>query len=330
PGEKGFGLTPFALRTSQYANAVSELHGAVSREMWNGLWPDRRVDEVPITSVTNGVHQRTWISGELERLLGETDPQFERARELSAEGLWSARRSAKERLLGFVAETRGVRELDPDVLTIGFARRFATYKRASLLFSSPERLARLLTDPERPIQVLVAGKAHPADEGGKDVIQLVVEFAREPTAAGRVVFLEDYEMTLARRLVQGVDVWLNTPRRPLEASGTSGMKAALNGVINCSILDGWWAEAYSPGCGFAIEGLARDDATDEEQDEADAKALYAVLEEQVLPAYYERDEAGVPERWIALMRESIAELGPRYGTARMVAEYVERLYLPAH
>jgi glycogen phosphorylase len=328
PGEKGFGLTPFALRTSQYANAVSELHGAVSREMWHGLWPERRLDEVPITSVTNGVHQRTWISGELEVLLGDTDPQFERARELPAEDLWAAHRNAKERLLDFVATTRGARELEPDVLTIGFARRFATYKRASLLFSRPDRLARLLADPERPIQVLVAGKAHPADEGGKDVIQLVVDFAREPAAAGRVVFLEDYEMTLARRLVQGVDLWLNTPRRPFEASGTSGMKAALNGVLNCSILDGWWAEAYSPACGFAIEG--REAATEAEQDEADADALYAVLEEQVLPAYYERDEAGLPPRWIALMRESIAELGPRFGTARMVAEYVERLYLPAH
>jgi starch phosphorylase len=176
--------------------------------------------------------------------------------------------------------------------------------------------------------VLVAGKAHPADEAGKDVIEQVVEFAREPSAAGRVVFLEDYEMTLARRLVQGVDVWLNTPRRPFEASGTSGMKAALNGVLNCSILDGWWAEAYAPEYGFAIETL--EGGTETEQDEADADALFAVLEEQVLPAYYERDEAGLPQRWIALMRESIAELGPRFGSARMVAEYVDRLYLPAH
>jgi starch phosphorylase len=188
----------------------------------------------------------------------------------------------------------------------------------------------LLADPERPIQVLVAGKAHPADEDGKDLIQLVVDFAREPTAAGRVVFLEDYEMTLARRLVQGVDIWLNTPRRPAEASGTSGMKAALNGVLNCSILDGWWAEAYSPECGFAIEGGADEGASEAEQDAADAEALYAVLEQQVLPAYYERDESDLPQRWIALMRESIAELGPRFGTARMAAEYVERLYLPAH
>jgi starch phosphorylase len=328
--DAGFGLTPFALRTSQYANAVSELHGSVSREMWHGLWPDRRIDQVPITSVTNGVHQRTWISGELEELLGDTDPQFERARELSAEDLWVARCAGKKRLLDFVSTTRGVRELSPDVLTIGFARRFATYKRASLLFSDPARLARLLADSERPIQVLVAGKAHPADEGGKDVIQLVVEFARDPAAAGRVVFLEDYEMTLARRLVQGVDLWLNTPRRPYEASGTSGMKAALNGVLNCSILDGWWAEAYSPEWGFAIEPATNDGLSEAEQDEADAQALYAVLEEQVLPTYYERDAAGVPQRWTSLMRESIAELGPRFGTARMAAEYVERLYLPAH
>jgi starch phosphorylase len=329
PSETGFGLTPFALRTSRYANAVSELHGAVSREMWHGLWPDRRVDEVPITSITNGVHQRTWVSGELEGLLGDTDPQFERARDVPADALWRAHRNSKEQLLDFVATTRGVGGLDPDVLTIGFARRFATYKRASLLFSSPDRLARLLSDPERPLQVLVAGKAHPADEGGKDVIQLVVDYAREPAAAGRVVFLEDYEMTLARRLVQGVDVWLNTPRRPLEASGTSGMKAALNGVVNCSILDGWWAEAYSAAYGFAI-GDHEAETTEAEQDEADAEALYAVLEQQVLPAYYERDEAGLPQRWIALMRESIAELGPRFGTARMVADYVDRLYVPAH
>jgi starch phosphorylase len=329
PDETGFGLTPFALRTSRYANGVSQLHGAVSRSLWQGLWPDRRVDEVPITSITNGVHQRTWISGELEGLLGDTDPQFERARDLPAEALWLAHRSAKERLLDFIVATRGARELDPDILTLGFARRFATYKRASLLFSRRERLAKLLADPERPIQVLVAGKAHPADEDGKDVIQQVVEFAREPAAAGRVVFLEDYEMTLARRLVQGVDVWLNTPRRPLEASGTSGMKAALNGVLNCSILDGWWAEAYSAEVGFAI-GDHEVEASEEEQDEADAEALYAMLEEQVLPAYYERDEAGLPQRWIALMRESIAELGTRFGTARMVTEYVERLYLPAH
>ena len=330
PDDKRFGLTPFALRTSRYANAVSALHGQVSRDMWHPLWADEPVDDVPIASITNGVHQRTWISPELEQLLGDTDPQFDRAREIAAGPLWEAHLGAKRRLLGFIAETRGARELDPDVLTIGFARRFATYKRAGLLLSRPERLAALLGDTDRPIQVLLAGKAHPADEGGKDLIQQVVEFAREPLTAGRVVFLEDYEMTLARRLVQGVDVWLNTPRRPYEASGTSGMKAALNGVLNCSILDGWWAEAYSAGAGFAIAGDAPAGATDEEQDEADADALFAVLENDVIPAFYDRDADGLPQRWLALMRESIAELGPRFGTARMVSEYVERLYLPAH
>ena len=240
-----------------YANGVSELHGAVSREMWHALWPDRRcrrgADHVDHERRPPADVARRRDRGAARRHRSA----LRAARELSGGATSGPRTGApKARLLDFIATTRGARELDPDVLTIGFARRFATYKRASLLFSRPERLAALLADPERPIQVLVAGKAHPADEGGKDVIQHVVDFAREPAAAGRVVFLEDYEMTLARRLVQGVDVWLNTPRRPFEASGTSGMKAALNGVLNCSILDGWWAEAYSPAYGFAIGGHA--------------------------------------------------------------------------
>jgi starch phosphorylase len=317
-----FGLTPFALRTSAYANGVSELHGAVSRELWQELG-------VPITSITNGVHVRTWLAGELEGLLGTTSPNLERALELRDEDLWSAHRAAKARLLEFIRRTRRAPALDPEALTIGFARRFATYKRAGLLFSQPERLARLLGDAGRPVQILLAGKAHPADEEGKDVIQGVVDFARSAEGAGHVVFLPDYEMTLARRLVQGVDIWLNTPRRPMEASGTSGMKAALNGVLNCSILDGWWAEGYSPARGFAI-GTEDAAATEEEQDAADAEALFAALEQQVLPAYYERDEHGLPQRWIEMMRHSIAELGTQFSTNRMVMEYVERLYLPAH
>jgi glycogen phosphorylase len=329
PGDTVFGLTPYALRTSGYANGVAQLHGAVSREMWHAIWPDRPLDEVPITSITNGVHGRTWISDELEDLLGYTAPNFKHALALDDSVIWAAHRAAKERMLGFISRTRGADGLDADVLTIGFARRFATYKRAGLLFSQPERLSRLLGDPERPLQILVAGKAHPADEGGKDVIQQVVEFSRDSAAAGRVVFLADYEMMLARRLVQGVDVWLNTPRRPMEASGTSGMKAALNGVLNCSILDGWWAEAYTPEVGFAIgeEDVA---ATEEEQDLADAEALFAVLEQQVIPMDYERDETGLPARWVELMRRSIADLGTQFSTTRMVQEYVERLYLPAH
>jgi starch phosphorylase len=331
--ETGFGLTPFALRTSTYANGVSALHGEVSREMWHPLWPERSIDDVPIGSVTNGVHARTWISDDLDLLLGTEEdmgtPDFARAYDLDDESLWRVQRAAREALIRFM-HSRGLpASFDPDVLTIGFARRFATYKRADLIFSDPARLARLLTDDERPIQIAMAGKAHPADEGGKALIQKVIAFARSPQAHGRVVFLPDYEMTLARYLVQGVDVWLNTPRRPLEASGTSGMKAALNGVVNVSILDGWWVEGYSPDTGFAIGGewIA---ANDEAQDAADAEALFAVLEQHVLPAYYDRDERGLPQQWLGLMRSSIAELGARFNTNRMLVEYVESLYLPAH
>jgi starch phosphorylase len=327
PGDDGFGLTPFALRTSSYANGVSALHGEVSRELWQRLWPDRATNEVPIGSVTNGVHARTWIDEGLAALLGSEEdmgtPDFARAYELDGDALWSAHRAAKGELLHLM-RARGFGEaFDPEALTIGFARRFATYKRADLLLSDPDRLARLLADSERPLQIVLAGKAHPADEGGKALIRTVVEFTRDPRANGRVVFLPDYEMTLARYLVQGVDVWLNTPRRPLEASGTSGMKAALNGVVNCSILDGWWVEGYSPETGFAIGGdwIASDDA---EQDAADAAALFEVLEQQVIPAYYDR------ERWLGLMRTSIARLGARFTTNRMLVEYVESLYLPAH
>src|SRR5205807_4286130 len=216
--------------------------------------------------------------GELEGMLGTNTPMLERAFDLSDAELWAAHRGAKARLFEFISRTRGAPELDPAALTIGFARRFATYKRAGLLLSQPERLAKLLGDPDRPLQIVVAGKAHPADEGGKDVIRQVVDYSRGEGANHHVVFLPDYEMTLARRLVQGVDVWLNTPRRPMEASGTSGMKAALNGVLNCSILDGWWAEAYSPACGFAI-GDSDGPTSDAAQDEGDAEALYAVLED---------------------------------------------------
>ena len=325
-GDNGFGLTPFALRTSAYANGVSALHGEVSREMWHTLWPDRSIDGVPIGSVTNGVHAPTWMGPELDELLGREEdtpaPDFARAFELPDDELWAVRRRAKERFVHDLARHNRA-AFDPDVLTIGFARRFATYKRAALLFRDPERLLRLLTDAERPLQIVFAGKAHPADEGGKALIRDIVAFVRSSPAGGRVAFLEDYEMAIARTLVQGVDVWLNNPRRPLEASGTSGMKAALNGVVNCSILDGWWAEAYSPEVGFAIGGnwIASNDVA---QDDADAGALYDVLEQEVVPAYYERS------RWLELMRNSIAQLGARFNTNRMVTEYVERLYLPAH
>lgn len=322
---EAFGLTPFALRTSSYANGVSALHGEVSREMWHGLWPDRSIDDVPIRSVTNGVHAPTWITDELEQLLGTEDdtatPDFARVYDVTADDLWRAHLDAKARLLGGLA-AHNVTRFDPDVLTIGFARRFATYKRADLLFSDADRLARLLADAERPIQIVLAGKAHPADEGGKALIQKLARYVRDERFAGRVAFIQDYEISIARLLVQGVDVWLNNPRRPLEASGTSGMKAALNGVVNCSILDGWWCEGYSPDTGFAIGGtIATDDST---QDAADASALYDVLEREVIPAYYDRS------RWLELMRNSIAQLGARFNTNRMVIEYVETMYLPAY
>jgi alpha-glucan phosphorylase-like protein len=296
--------------------------------MWHGLWPDRELDRVPIGSVTNGVHARTWISDELASLLGTEEdmgtPDFARGYELDDETLWRVQRNARGALIDFMRARGLPGSFDPDALTIGFARRFATYKRADLIFSRPERLAQLLADTERPLQIVLAGKAHPADEGGKALIQKVVAFARSPYAHGRVVFLPDYEMTLARYLVQGVDVWLNNPRRPLEASGTSGMKAALNGVVNVSILDGWWCEGYSEETGFAIGGdwLA---SNDEAQDAADAEALFRVLEERVIPTFYDDRP-----QWVSLMRNSIAQLGARFNTNRMLVEYVEGLYLPAH
>jgi glycogen phosphorylase len=318
-----FGLTPFALRISGRANGVSALHGEVAREMWRPLWPDRPAEDVPIGHVTNGVHPRTWLSAELgEQLRGD----WSRVRHVSDEELWGIHTLCKRELLRVARERGSGRAVgtDEDVLTIGFARRFATYKRAGLLFTDPDRLARLVADPERPVRVVLAGKAHPADDGGKELIRSVWQMARDPRFADRVVFLADYEMTLARYLVQGVDVWLNTPRRPQEASGTSGMKAAMNGGVNCSILDGWWCEAYSPEVGFAIGG---NEAAD---DEADAAALFEVLEHAVVPAFYERDERGLPPRWLELMRASIEILGARFNTNRMMREYVETMYLPAH
>ena len=318
-----FGLTPFALRISERANGVSALHGAVAREMWHALWPDRPVEEIPIGHVTNGVHARTWLAAELGEAV---DGDWSRVVELADEELWRIHAAGKRELLRVARErgSGGAVGAGEDVLTIGFARRFATYKRAGLLFTDPDRLARLVGDPDRPVRLLLAGKAHPADDGGKELIRSVWQMAREPRFADRIVFLEDYEMTLARYLVQGVDVWLNTPRRPQEASGTSGMKAAMNGGLNCSIRDGWWCEGYSPEVGFAIGG---DEAVD---DAADAAALFDVLEREVVPAYYERDERGLPPRWLELMRGSIELLGARFNTNRMVREYVETMYLPAH
>jgi glycogen phosphorylase len=303
PGTDGFGLTPLALRLSAAANGVSELHGAVAREMWSAL-------DAPIGHVTNGVHLCTWLAPELEELLRaagvrpEAPPHaggWEGVLDVDPAALWEVHARLKRRLAAFAG-------LDETRLTIGFARRFATYKRAGLVFSDLERLLAL------PVQVVVAGKAHPQDAEGKDVMQRIVELSRDPAVAGRVVFCEDYDIDLARSIIPGCDVWLNTPRRPHEASGTSGMKAAVNGVLNLSVLDGWWAEAYDPAVGWALDGVS---------DEADAEQLYGVLEQQVVPAFADRDG------WVHMMRSSIALLAPRFSMQRAVIEYTERYYLPA-
>lgn len=335
--DAGFGLTPLALRTSGRANGVAALHGEVSRSMWAPLWPDRPVDEVPIGHVTNGVHARTWISRELHALLDANgvrpaeapgDQEWERALGLDDGDLWRVH-GARKRALAEVVAARASRFLDPDLLTIGFARRFATYKRAGLLFSQPERLARLLADPERPLQIVVAGKAHPADDGGKELIRRIAQAANELRADGRIVFVEDYDMDLARHLISGVDVWLNTPRRPLEASGTSGMKAGMNGVLNASILDGWWPEGYTPALGWAI-GEGFEAPSEAEQDAHDRESLFRILEQEIVPTFYELGASGLPERWLAMMKASIAGVGAGFNTHRMVSEYSERYYVPAH
>jgi starch phosphorylase len=318
-GDTGFGMTPLALRTAARANGVSALHGEVSRAMWRPLFPGRSTREVPIGHVTNGVHPGTW-----------RDPAV--TADLPDEELWAAHRRGVDRLVRFARPRWGEgpgSELDPDALTIGFARRFATYKRAGLLFHDPERLARLVTDRERPVQFVISGKAHPADAGGKALIAEVVQRSKDPRLAGRIVFLPDYDMGSARILVQGVDVWLNTPRRPMEASGTSGMKAAMNGALNLSVLDGWWAEGYSPEVGWAIGGTEVH-PDEERQDAADAEALYRLLEEAVVPCFHDRDAGGLPRTWIGMLRAAMALGESRFSTHRMLREYTEALYLPAH
>ena len=329
PEDDSFGLTPLALRTAAHCNAVSRLHAEVAREMWAHLWPGRPVAEVPIDYVTNGVHAASWVSPELSEALAAAgvdapaaEPNWERTRELDPAALARVHRARKQELLRLVAARTGV-SLDPDALTIGFARRFATYKRADLLLRRAEELAALLADDERPLQLVYAGKAHPDDTEGKGVLAKVVELAESPAARGRIVFLPDYDLALARALVQGVDVWLNLPRRLEEASGTSGMKAALNGAPNLSVLDGWWAEGYAPEVGWAISGTGA--KTQAEQDDADAAELFRLLREDVLPRYY-----GEPDAWLATGRAAIASAGARFTSHRMVGEYTERFYLPAH
>lgn len=355
-GEPGqpFNLTALAVRTSARINGVSKLNAEVAAKMWLHLLPESLPAEERMQAITNGVHAPTWTGVELQELFarwfGEAWPRVlgsETGRVAVVEGrdedLWLAHMAQKRRLARFLRarlrnqfarhglspdELRVVeRMFDPEVLTIGFARRFATYKRAGLLFSDLIRLRRLVAHPERPVQILLAGKAHPADKQGQELIQHLFQLSQSEQLEGRVFFVEDYDLRVGRKLVQGVDVWMNTPRRPMEASGTSGMKAAMNGALNCSIADGWWPEGFDGHNGWVIAGkeCPGDDAA---QDREDASALYHLLEEEIVPAFYERDEKGLPRRWIARMKEAIATITPRFSSDRMVRDYTERAYLP--
>jgi starch phosphorylase len=350
-----FNMTVLALRHAAHTNAVSELHGRVSRRMFQSVWPDTAEEEVPVISITNGVHVPTWMAGSMSRLLDKylgvdwiehhDDPAlFARINDIPDVELWEVRQHLKRKLTSFIRERARERRingemdpeqvltagtfLDPEALTIGFARRFATYKRATLLFRDMERLKALLHDRYRPVQVVFAGKAHPADEPSKHLIQQIYNLAKDPAFGGRIAFVEDYDMHVAHYLVQGVDVWLNTPRRPYEASGTSGMKAALNGVPNLSVLDGWWAEGYNGFNGWSV-GTVKQLEDPRQQDQVDAESLYRLIEEEVAPLYYHRDSDNVPRDWIQIVKEAIRTAVPVFCTRRMIKEYTQRMYVPA-
>nr|WP_225954011.1 alpha-glucan family phosphorylase [Kibdelosporangium phytohabitans] len=343
-----FNMAHMGLRLAQRANGVSKLHGEVSRSMFGGLWPGFDTHEVPIKSVTNGVHGPTWAAREISKLLGESEVDSEVGltgfQPVTDALLWELRCGLRERLVREIRRRvreawlqRGASSLelswtesvfDPDVLTVGFARRVPTYKRLTLMLRDPARLKALLLDPDRPVQLVVAGKSHPADDGGKALIQQIVRFADDPEVRHRIVFLPDYDMSMARYLYWGCDVWLNNPMRPLEACGTSGMKAALNGGLNLSIRDGWWDELYDGRNGWAIP--TADGVTDPvRRDDLEASALYDLLGSQVVPTYYDRGGDGVPAKWMELVRHTLASLGPKVQATRMVREYVESFYAPA-
>ncbi len=348
-------MTVLALRMSAFSNGVSRLHGKVTRNMWKNIWTGHPVPEVPIDHITNGIHPGTWISHDMLDLLDRYfGPQFqeephnlaiwERMDRISDEELWRTHERRRERLVAFarshtkeqlsrrgatsaqIAQAEDV--LSPYALTISFARRFATYKRATLLFRDPDRLVRLLTDNERPVQLIFAGKAHPHDAEGKELIRTIYHYSSRPDLRSRILFMEDYDISIAKYLTSGSDLWLNTPRRPLEASGTSGMKAAMNGVLNLSILDGWWDEAYDPKIGWPI-GNGEEYSDPEQQDEIESKALFDLLEREIVPSFYERGRDGLPREWIAKMKASMSAVGEQFSSHRMVMEYTNRYYTPA-
>ena len=353
--QEPFCMTVIGLKLSRTANAVSQLHGTVSRRMWAHLWPWRVEEEVPIGHITNGIHTPSWIADQMKVLfdryfpadwmnhLGEASA-WKNTHKIDPGELWETHITLKTLLVSFArqrlasqstrrqedtAEVERVQRMfDPQALTIGFGRRFATYKRATLIFSDLDRLAELINQSERPVQFMFAGKAHPKDEPGKGFIQLVASLRQDPRFRDRVAFLEDYDINVCRHMVHGVDVWLNNPRRPLEASGTSGQKVVLNGGLNFSVLDGWWAEAYDGSNGFAI-GTGRTHVKDEILDKRDADSLYDTLEQEIIPTFYERDTDMLPQRWIEKMMNSISSLAWRFSSDRMVMDYASQCYIPA-
>jgi starch phosphorylase len=353
--KQGFSMAVLAIRLADGVNAVSALHGEVSRKMWHNVWPQVPPEEVPIRHVTNGIHIRSWLAPDIGFILDryfstkwQTDPLdqsvWEGVSQIPDEELWRGHERCRERLCGWVRTTlrdqltrRGAsfddiamaeEVLDPEALTIGFARRFAGYKRGALLLRDMERLQRILEETKRPIQFIFAGKAHPADHEGKELIKALINFARIPSVRRRFVFIENYDINIARVMVQGVDVWLNTPRRGMEASGTSGMKAAVNGVLNCSILDGWWVEGYAPDLGWAI-GRGESYTDFNVQDQLESQALYDLLEKQIIPLFYKRSADNIPREWIGRMKNCMRKLAPVFNTNRMVREYAEKFYVPS-
>ena len=350
-----FNMTALALRTAGATNAVSQLHGKVTREMWGPIWPGLPEDQRPVRAITNGTHVPTWLSAEITRLFDDhLDPGWRdrhddpaiwaRVLEISDEELWVARQALRNYLFAFIRERARQRWkeervsaarvvaagtlLDPNALTIGFARRFTGYKRPELIFRNPERLLAILNASRRPVQIVFAGKAHPADETGKHHLQQVYRRAIDPMFGGRIAFVDDYDLHVAHFLVQGCDVWLNNPRKPLEASGTSGMKASINGVPHLSIGDGWWAEGYTAQNGWLIEGQPGN-ADHDAVDAADAEALYQLLEREIVPAFYDRDSQGIPRRWLSVVRQAIVTVTPRFSARRMVKQYANEMYGPA-
>ncbi len=345
-----FAMTALAINLSTHRNGVSKLHGHVARGMWQWLFPEKSQDEVPITSITNGVHTASWLAPELRKVYNEAlgndwedrvddGEMWKKLYDVPNKTIWDTKQQLRRNLMAFARERTRQRFvhlgqppaiwpiLEEHVLTLGFARRFATYKRATLIFKDLERLKAILNNPNRPVQIIFAGKSHPKDDPGKHFIQSVYQLSLQPGLAGRIIFLEEYDIAVGRELVKGVDVWLNNPRRPHEASGTSGQKASLNGVPNLSILDGWWPEAFNGRNGWAI-GEEREYSNQEEQDWNDAVSLYETLENEVIPAFYDRDAAGIPNRWVDICKESIVTCAPQFSMRRMIAEYTNRFYMP--